>query len=468
MLTPQELMGKYVAALNERRWYDVIEHTTEIIKKNDTIAHVWANRAAALGQLGQNVDAILSVDRAIALEASAKHFANKGCFYWNIGNAKKALAYLHESVAIEPLAQAKLTMGNIYKYEGKLNKALHCYRESVAIDPEYADGHLVLAMTLLKMGQLQEGWKEYEWRWKTDQLPPRKLPCPRWAGEDLTNKTILVYGEQGLGDMLQFARYTATLAQQFPRAKIILEGKPHVRRLFETLPDVYAVINAGDKLPHLDYAIPLMSLAGALTPNISAIVNHEIEYFLNPVDVENWGERFNQLPEGFRVGVCWSGMARTENPHADAVDKLRSTTLSEFAPLAKIPGITWISLQKGPAAEQIKAPPSGMTIVDMTDEMLDFYDTCCAIHNCDLVISVDTAVLHAAASIGVPTWLLSRWDGCWRWFGDRADSPWYPSLRQFVQPAPHNWPGLMNDVKGKLADLVKNKDTLEFDLTLAK
>ena len=129
---------------------------------------------------------------------------------------------------------------------------------------------------------------------------------------------------------------------------------------------------------------------------------------------------------------------------------MRSASFAAFAPLGDIPNVTWVSLQKGPSAEQTKSPPRGFTIADFTEDMYDFYETACAAKNCDLVITVDTAVAHACGSVGVPTWVLSRWDGCWRWFGNRSDSPWYPSIRQFEQPAPYDWVGLMNKVAEEL------------------
>jgi len=458
-----ELMGNYARAMGTQNWNDVMVWATEILKIDDKLAHVWGNRAVALSNLGFPLDAVLNVDRALALEQEAKHLSNKGCYYWDMGDDNKALTYLHEAADMEPLAQTYLTIGNIHKTRGDLTRATKEYRQCVALEPNYADGHMVLGMALLKQGNLQEGWKEYEWRWKTSQLPERKLKCPQWKGQDLTGKTILVYGEQGLGDIVQFSRYARQLANLFPRAKVIIEGRPQLKRLLATMPDIYAVINAGDKLPELDYAIPMITLAGMLTASINFIRADDRQFFLHPTDVENWSERVKELPEGLKVGVCWSGMLRSDHPSAAAVDRLRSTELATFAPLARIPGITWISLQKGAPAEQIKEPPKGMVIADMTNDLVDFYDTACLMANCDLVISVDTAVLHVAASVGVPTWLLSRWDGCWRWFGDkREDSPWYPTLRQFSQPALHDWPNLMSRVAMELKDFIRQS---KLDLT---
>lgn len=444
----------FMQARHTSNFNDMAVWATELLRYDDKQAWIWANRGVALNKLGHPIDAILNYEKALGFDQEPRERAilhsNIGAAYWDMFEHDRAKTHLEKAIELEPMAQTYLTLGNIFKYSGDLQKGIDAYRNSVAIEPEYGDGHLCLGMALLKAGHLQEGWREYEWRWKTPQLPARKLKAPQWIGEDLTNKTILVYGEQGLGDIIQFSRYVRVLSSKFPKAKIIVEGRQPVRRLLETIPEVYAVINVGEPLPIIDYGIPMLSLAGLLTPNMGAVPSASREFFLRKQDIAIWTEKFKQLPKGFKIGICWAGMARTSDPNAAAIDAIRSAALEQFAELAKIEGIVWASLQKGPPAEQIKATPAGMTIADFTEDMYDFYETCCAAANCDLVISVDTAVVHATASVGIPTWLLSRWDGCWRWFGDRKDSPWYPSLRQFVQPSPNDWDGMIHNVATEL------------------
>lgn len=452
--TFEECQDLFMRARATRNMNDMAVWATELLTYDETLPWVWASRGEALAGLGHHIDAILNYDRALELQQDddqkAILYSNKGAAYWDMFNAAKAKIWLNKALDLNPMAQTYLTLGNIHKFEGRLTQAINSYRLAVRAMPDYADGHLMLGMALLKAGFLQEGWKEYEWRWKTEQLPARQLKCPQWNGEDLSGKTILVYGEQGLGDIIQFARYADILQNHFPTAKIIVEGRPALKRLLNTLKGAYAVINVGERLPALDYAIPMLTLAGFFTPTIGSIPSYS-GYRLDINDVDLWAEKFKQLPTGTKkIGICWSGMARTSHPSALAVDQLRSTTFDTFAPLGDIPNITWVSLQKGPQAEQTKTPPRGFTIADFTEDMYDFYETACAAKNCDLVITVDTAVAHACGSVGVPTWVLSRWDGCWRWFGDRSDSPWYPSITQFEQPAPHDWAGLMNKVAKEL------------------
>lgn len=466
----------FLEARSKKNYNDIVVWATEMLKIDDSLSYLWANRGEGLAGMGHHFDALLNYDRALLLEAEVEQrailYSNKGAAYWDMWDSKKALPNLYKAIDIYPMAQTYMTLGNVFKYQGSLQQAISAYRSAIEIDPEYADGHLVLGMALLKAGNLQEGWKEYEWRWKTDQLPARKLKCPQWNGQDLTNKIILIYGEQGLGDIIQFSRYARVLASRFPRCKIIVEVRPSVKRLIEAVPEIYSVINVGEPLPVLDYAVPMLTLAGLLTPTINSIPSLEKEYILRRSDIKVWADRLqpltDMLPDAPKVGVCWAGMARDSHPTAMAIDMLRSTSFNTFAPLAKIPDIAWLSLQKGRPADQIKIPPPGMIIGDFTEDMYDFYETACAASNCDLVITVDTAVAHVAASVGVPTWLLSRWDGCWRWFGDRSDSPWYPTLKQFVQPSPGDWEGMMVNVAKELSKFVKNKNLAKVDLTLAK
>jgi tetratricopeptide (TPR) repeat protein len=473
-----EVRDNFMRALTTQNWNDVVVHSTDLLLMDDKLAWVWANRGVGLLRLGHPLDAILNFDRAIALEENAIGYNNKGAAFFNLEKMNESLACYEKAAKIDEMPETYLNIGHIHKWFGdeketglqNNNKAIAAYRKSIELNPDYADGHLALSLMLLKNGYFQEGWKEYEWRWKSDQLVPRGIKKPQWKGEDLTNKTLLIYAEQGLGDIIQFARYARIVAQKFPRCKIIIEAKQAVRRLLETIPEVYAVINFGEKLPDVDYVVPMMTLAGLFSPSVNLIPAFEREYLLQNRDVEFWGDKLQPLFErslnALRVGICWAGMSRTANPMATRIDSLRSTSLETFALLAKIPNVLWVSLQKGPPSSQVKTPPAGMTIGDFTEDMYDFYETCCAIANCDLVISVDTAVLHAAASIGKPTWLLSRWDGCWRWLGTRQDSPWYPTLRQFTQPAPHDWKSMIEEVAVELLKLTKEKEQAELDLTL--
>lgn len=451
-LSYEECQQRFFQANANQNWNDVAAWATECLRYDPTKSLYWTKRGIALHKLGSPFDGILNYNRAIELGPTPENLTNKGSALLDLEEYEEARKWFDLSLDMDPTtAPTLMNIGHSYKSQGKIEAAIRAYKSCTEADPTYADGHMAYGMALLRNGQLEEGWPEYEWRWKTDQLPQRKIfGVPQWRGEDLTDKSILVYGEQGLGDMIQFARYAPILAKSFPRCRVIIECRHPVARLLATMPEIYMVLKHGEKLPRLDYMVSMLTLAGMLTPNIEAIPSQTREYFIRKSDLDVWKSRISALPTGLKVGVCFSGMSRTENLGAFRVDQLRSTDLSTFAPLATIPGIIWVSLQKGPQAQQVRRPPSGMTIAEFDEDIYDFYETCALIENLDLVISVDTAVAHAAASVGKPTWVLSRWDGCWRWFGDREDSPWYPTVRQFVQPKLHDWPGLMQKVKTEL------------------
>lgn len=465
----KELTDIISTAVAKQDWPEVVINTTEVVKQDPNLEWAWANRGVALQKLGHPIDALLNYKKANEIKETAAVHVNMAAAYWDMEQADQAIIHYHKANLIDnTIPQAHMNAGHIYKWQGKDEVAAACYRKAIEMDPEYADAQMSLGMLLLKMGEFKEGWERYEYRWKSGQLVPRGLKKPEWKGEDLSGKSILVYGEQGLGDIIQFSRYARILATQFPLAKVYVEGRQPVKRLIESVPEIHGVINLGQKVPETDYVVSMLTLAGMLVQSKKEIRARKYEYFLDDDDVDVWKNKFKQLPEGLKVGICWAGMSRTEQLTAAQIDERRSTTLSQFAELAKIPGIVFVSLQKGGPAEQIKTPPRGMHIADFTEDMHDFYETCCAAACCDLVISVDTAVVHACASVGVPTWLLSRWDGCWRWFGNQALSPWYPSLRQFVQPEPHDWDGMLLNVAYELQKLVPQQNQHELDLTMAK
>jgi len=461
MILDEQLMvdvDKAVNFLNTGRAVEAVQEFTNILTKNDKIALAWNNRGLALLQLGHPFDAILNIEKALQLEPdSAEYFLNLGACYMEFEQTDKAIKYYRKSLEIKRIAQTFMNLANSLKYQGKLKASLQFYRECVNTDPSYVDGHLVRAFAELCSGNFKDGFEEFEWRWKSSQLVPRGLHIEAWRGENLKGKTVLIYGEQGHGDSLHFMRYASLIKEKFDAKKVIVEARQPLVRLFKTLPNIDEVIMFGDEVPSkdIDYMAPVMSMPRLFGTTLETVPWNGPYFKANPTRVALWREKLKQMPPGLLIGVCWAGLSRPGRPQADSVDKRRSTTLQEFAPLAKIKDISWVSLQKGLPRDQIMTPPTGMTIGDWSDEFDDFYDTAALIECLDLVITVDTAIVHLAAALGKPTWLLSRWDGCWRWLGTRQDSPWYPTLRQFTQPAPHAWAPMMQDAAVALRDFVK-------------
>jgi hypothetical protein len=268
----------------------------------------------------------------------------------------------------------------------------------------------------------------------------RDFARPRWHGE--TTGTVLLHAEQGFGDTIQFCRYAPLVRDLGPR--VVLEVQPALVRLIRRLDDRVTVIGRGDALPSFDQYCPLMSLPLALQTPIPAAAGY---FHADPAAVARWRDRLSELP-GRKIGLVWAGSPRHHAPDLRAADRRRSIALRQLAPLAGVPGITFVSLQKGEAATQ--EPPHGMSLIDVTHELTDFDDTAALVHALDLVISVDTAMVHLAGALGVPVWVLNRFDTCWRWLLGRADSPWYESVTLFRQPAFGDWASVIETIAAAL------------------
>jgi hypothetical protein len=222
-------------------------------------------------------------------------------------------------------------------------------------------------------------------------------------------------------------------------------------RLVTTVPGVAATVATGAPLPDHDWQAPLLSLPHRLGTDLATIPAPCAYIGADDRATARWRGRLAALP-GRKVGLVWSGDPRPHDVACALIDRRRSLRLDQLAPLATIAGITLVSLQKGAPAAQARTPPPGMTLIDWMDEIGDFADTAALTAALDLVISVDTSVVHLAGALGRPVWVLSRHDGCWRWLLDRADSPWYPSARLFRQTTPGDWDPVIADLVQALAD----------------
>jgi len=308
------------------------------------------------------------------------------------------------------------------------------YRRAVAIGPDLSVAHANLGVTRLLRGDFEEGWREFEWRWRTPGFArlESRFEAPLWQGEDLTGKTILLHNEQGFGDTLQFCRLAAVVKGL--GACVILQVQRPLASLLSRLEGVDQLIPEGDPLPPHDVRCPLLTVPGRLKIDLSNIPATIPYLHADPKAATSWSARLAAFGEGLKVGLVWA--ASPENP----VDRRRSTTLDRLAALGLIPGIKLFAIQKGVAAEQSHTPPEALSgLVSLSDQLEEFADTAAVIANLDLVISVCSSPAHLAAGLGKPVWLLDRFDGDWRWLLDRDDTPWYPNLTIYRQPARGDW-----------------------------
>ncbi len=397
---------------------------------------------------GRMAEAVACHTRAVALRPDAPEAHNcLGVALQGERRLDAAVASYGPALALDPdYAQAEANLGVARQEQGDPEAAIRCHRRALALKPDDAETHNNLACALLLNGELEEGWQHYEWRWQTAQMrrTRRGFAQPQWRGEPADGRILLVHAEQGLGDSLQFCRYAPLAAARGWR--VVVEVQPPLVRLLRSLPGIDRVVGRGDPLPDFDFHCPMLSLPLAVNTSLATIPAAESTLQADPAAVAAWRDRLGEASgELARIGLAWAGNPRRDSPLKTAVDRRRSVAPETLAPLLEVPGLRFFSLQKdGPP------PPAGLPLTDVMAGMADFADTAALVANLDLVITVDTAVAHLAASLGKPVWLLNRFDSCWRWLLHRPDSPWYPSLRLFRQPSPGDWGAVVEAVKAEL------------------
>jgi hypothetical protein len=300
------------------------------------------------------------------------------------------------------------------------------------------------------MGAFRDGWPLYEARLRLDpNRPSQRSADTRWSGGSLEGRTLLVYAEQGLGDTLQFCRYILPLEAM--GARVVFEVQPVLKKLLGSLPMRGLLVGRGEPMPPFDLHSPLGSLPLAFRTEIGSIPAGVPYLTVSPAAVSRWRERLAALP-GLKVGLNWHG-----NPEAEKRASLqaRSFPLSAAAPLARLPKLSLVSLQKGAGAEQLGEVGFGGEIAQLTDptfmgpeEIAD--ETAAIMMGLDLVITADTAVAHLAGALGIPVWVVLQAVPDWRWLIERSDSPWYPTMRLFRQRTASDWPEVFERVATEL------------------
>lgn len=414
----------------------------------------WANRANILARNGHQFEALVSYDRALSiLPKEAVLWSNRAATLCSLNQHDQALESVERALELEPNLHFALgAKANILYLRGDYLGAADWYQRAIKIQYDH-DWRLFRSMALLATGKFKEGWAEYESRRESSGFSKRILPAPYWNGE--AYESILVINEQGHGDALQFMRLARMLKQRHG-GKVYLEVRRPLARIVHTMRGIDGVIAFGDELPKVDYYVSAMSLPHLLGLHSESDIPNEPYFSACGRRSAIWEEQLcKAMPGKFRVGLCWAGQSRMDLATKE-VDARRSTKLAFMEPLGSILGIGFVSLQVG--KESTQALNSPFPILDLTSEIEDFYDTAALIECLDLVISVDTSVVHLTGALGKPVWLLSRFDNCWRWLGDREDSPWYPSLRQFRQKKWGDWPEVMTRVAYALADYFKLRE----------
>lgn len=396
---------------------------------------LWNNMANSLRALDRLDDARNAYAQALALAPDAPAIlSNLGTVLKDLGHLPDAVGMLRHAVATGGGVPALSNLGHALYLQGNLAEAEQCFVQALALSPNDPDAAFHLGVVELLTGQWAAGWEHYEARWNLSRHHEtrRHESSPLWQGEDLAGKTILLWSEQGLGDTLHFIR----LAQQVKAkgAVVVVECQPALVPLLKTMPVLDQVIAVGRPLPHFDVQAPLLSLPYILGLTLENLP-HAAAYLAPPQDRRQAWEGWQPTSQ-IKVGLVWSGESGRQDVECLLIDRRRSLALKALAPVLAVPKIQFVSLQLGPARVQVNRFPQ---VFDPTDRLNDFADTAALIEHLDLIISVDTSVAHLAAAMGKPVWLLSRFDGCWRWLKGRTDTPWYPSMKIFGQKVAQDW-----------------------------
>lgn len=406
------------------------------------------NLGCVLHMQGRLQEALTAYCRALELDPSLPQAnQNYAAITRDAQAMQRAIADYERHIATHPQdAMAFNDLGNSYRELGRNEQAMAAFDRALELAPDLAQAHFSRSFALLLHGHYRDGWREYEWRWRIPAFsgPARRYPVPMWKGEHVDG-TLLLHAEQGLGDTLQFVRY-APLAAVRCRS-VVLECQPELVPLLQGGAGLRQVLSPGAILPEFTAHAPLMSLPAIFGTTLDDIPWSGPYVRASPERAAAWAR--SQQASAIRVGLVWAGRPQ----HWD--DRKRSIGLDALAPLSRVSGIAFYSLQVGEAAAQAAHPPTGMRLVDAGSAIRDFADTAAIVAGLDLVITIDSSVAHLAGAMGVPVWVLVPHVPDWRFHLQRSDNPWYPSMRIFRQKSDGDWPSAIEELADALAQRVR-------------
>jgi tetratricopeptide (TPR) repeat protein len=406
-----------------------------------------SNLGVVLKQQEQFEQAVASFSRALELNP------NLAEVHYNLANTLVKLdrldlaeASFRRALELTPSdPETHNNLGNILETQGRLAEAIAHFDTALRHRWDFAEAHRNRSLLRLSLGNYAEGWPEYEWRLRVPGTLVPNFPMPRWQGEPLSGRTILLTVEQGLGDTIQFVRYAPLVKERGGR--VVLRCQDAVNALLARSPGIDLIATAEAEPEALDYQCPLLSLPAVLGTTLETIPATIPYLFAQAERVAHWRQKLADVRE-LKVGIAWQG-----SPTYGA-DRYRSIPLEKFAPLAACPGVRLFSLQKGYGHEQLAPLAEQWNIVDLGTSLDEgtgaFVDTAAAMMNLDLVITSDTSIAHVAGALGVPVWVALQFSPSWRWLLERDDSPWYPTMRLFRQSRFGNWEDVFADMAHQL------------------
>ncbi len=451
-------------------------------------AEAHSNRGTALHRLGRLAEAADAFRAALAIEADARHANHLGSVLSDLGRTEEALAAFDRSIDLNPdYVAANCNRAAALVALGLLDEAIRSCDRALALDPEHVDGygnkgsalvnkgvalhrlgrlaeatevlqsarsvdprnanaHYALGVNLLRVGDFENGWSGYEFRWRTPRSRGyRHGDIEPWTGHtQIIGRRVLVWWEQGLGDTIQFSRFVPLLVDR--GAEVVFEIQEPLRALFETLDCGAQIVSDLPPGIRFDYQIPLMSLPWALRLGAEAIARPDPYLSAKEEHVDRWRAVPARGNRRMKIGIACSG-----NPSHDN-DRQRSIPLVRFDPILEFGDAYLIQKEIG---EQDERALATRAIADLRTHLTDFAQTAAIVSNLDLVIAVDTSVVHLAGALGKATWVLLSHDCDWRWIEGRTDSPWYPSVRVFRQTSRGDWHGVIERIAFDLAELCR-------------
>ena len=431
---------------------DAVRSYKKAIELKPDYSEAFNNLGLTLRELNKLIQSEESYKKAIELNPEQAEYHN------NLGVTLNELSKLDESeksynkaIKLNPeYIECYTNLGITLQELGKLDESEESYKKAIELKPNYAEANYCLSLLYNLRGDLKKGFKLYEWRYhekKKITRPPNKKFF--WDGEkSIKNKKILVYGEQGFGDTIQFFRYLSIL--QNMGADVIFKVKSNLHHLFNAPNDKIQIIDNFPETNKIDFESPLMSLPYLLKTDLNSIPS-SVPYLKADISkIDEWGKKLNS--KKFKIGICWQG-SKTK------VDKGRSFPLSLFKDISKIPNLELISLYKGDEENQILNIDFDLNNLgnNFDNEKHAFIDTAAIMMHCDLIITSDTAIAHLAGALGRPVWVALKHIPEWRWMLNRSDSPWYPTMNLYRQNKLNDWGYVFDLMKKDLKEIVSNK-----------
>ncbi len=412
-----------------------------------------SNLGVLLNDMGRTEDAVAAFHQALALSPDYEWaYLNLSPALLERGDREGSIEACRRAIVLKPdMPIAHYNLGASLKTVNRIDETIVAFREAIHHNPDFVEAHFGLGQMLLMQGKYEAGWPEYEWRWKQQDYQwlrniHGEFSQPRWTGERLNGKTILIYSEQGMGDAIQYVRYIPRVIAK--GGKVVLAVHPPLKPLFAAIDGVTITGLDDVPFPPFDVYCPLLSLPLVFKTRFTTIPTEVPYLFADPAATDRWRARVGGT--GLRVGIVWAGNPTQKGDH------WRSPRLASVQPLFTVPGVDFVALQMGPGRDDIRACPLPSNVLDLGEEIKDFRDTAAIMAGLDLVITSCTAPLHLACALGVPTWGMIPFAPHFLWQLDRSDSPWYPTLRLYRQDTPGgDWSGAVGRIAADLAALAK-------------